>query len=71
MNIYCKIIKKIEAFWESENDEIDSKVEDIDRYISNVNKTLNTVSKNRPAQALIQLQSCSDTEDLQNCLSRY
>lgn len=56
--------KKIESFWESQTDEIDSKVKDIDLYISNVNKTLREVSKCRPAQALIQLQSCSDTEDL-------
>lgn len=46
MNIYCKIIKKIEVFWELENDEIDSKVEDIDWYIFNVNKILYIVFKN-------------------------
>lgn len=55
--------KKIQVFWESQTDEIDRKVEDIDRFISKVHKTLNKVFKNRPAQALIQLQSCSDTED--------
>lgn len=56
--------KTIDAFLESQTDEIDSKVEDIDRYMSDVNKKLEDISKTRPAQAMIQLQSCSLREDL-------
>lgn len=56
--------KTIEAFLESQTDEIDSKVMDIDRYMSDVNKQMDEISKNRPAQAMIQLQSCSLREDL-------
>lgn len=56
--------KTIVLFLESQTDEIDSKVEDIDRYMSDVNKKLEDISKTRPAQAMIQLQSCSLREDL-------
>lgn len=56
--------KTIDAFLESQTDEIELKVEDIDRYMSDVNKKLEDISKTRPAQAMIQLQSCSLREDL-------
>lgn len=56
--------KKIRSFLESQTDDIYNKLDDIDRYISNVMKNLNKMSEKLPAQALIQLQSCSLIEDL-------
>lgn len=57
-------LKKLEAFLKSQTDDIDSKVDDINRYISGVNNKMEEASKILPAQALIQLQSCSTREDL-------